>query len=88
VLEAAAAQLPVIATRVGGIPEIFGPTLQSLVPADDAAALRAAMQAALDDPAATKDEMEQRLAHISTHFALSTMTNGIEASYLSVLARG
>ena len=58
VLEAAAAQLPVIATRVGGIAEIFGPTAASLVPANDAAALAAAMQAALDDPRPQKPRCE------------------------------
>ena len=87
VLEAAAARLPVISTRVGGIPEIFGPTADALVPANDADALRKAMQAALDDPAATIAEMERRLAHIESHFALTTMTGAIEALYQSALAR-
>lgn len=49
VMEAAAAQLPVISTNVGGIPEIFGPTAGKLLPPDDAGALAEAMQAALDD---------------------------------------
>ncbi len=35
VLEAAAAGLPIIATEVGGVPEIFGPQSARLVPADD-----------------------------------------------------
>lgn len=87
VLEAAAARLPVISTRVGGIPEIFGPTAASLVPANDADALRRAMQAALDDPEATMTEMEARLAHIERHFSLATMTDSIEALYRTVLAR-
>jgi glycosyltransferase involved in cell wall biosynthesis len=87
VLEAAAARLPVIATRVGGIPEIFGPTSASLVPANDAAALRAAMQAALDDVVVTKAEMDMRLAHIESRFSLATMAGSIEALYRSVLAR-
>lgn len=86
VLEAAAAQLPVIATRVGGIPEIFGPTVASLVPANDVGALRAAMQRALDDPAAARAEMEQRLAHVAEHFALDRMVDGIEALYYRALA--
>jgi glycosyltransferase involved in cell wall biosynthesis len=87
VLEAAAARLPVIATRVGGIPEIFGPTSASLVPANDAAALRAAMQAALDDVVVTKAEMDMRLAHIESRFSLATMAGSIETLYRSVLAR-
>ena len=39
VLEAAAAGLPIIATNVGGIPEIFGPDADELVPPGDPAAL-------------------------------------------------
>ncbi|SEQ56930.1 Glycosyltransferase involved in cell wall bisynthesis [Devosia sp. YR412] len=87
VLEAAAAQLPVIATNVGGIPEIFGPTAKSLVPAGDADALRMAMMAALDNPETTHAEMLARLAHIESHFSLATMTDSIEALYHAVMTR-
>ena len=87
-LAAAAARLPVIATKVGGIPEIFGPTAASLVPAGDAEALGAAMQRTLDDPAAAQAEMTMRLAHIESRFSLATMAGGIEALYRTVLARG
>ncbi|MBU1305111.1 MAG: glycosyltransferase [Alphaproteobacteria bacterium] len=84
VLEAAAAQLPVISTRVGGIGEIFGPTAGSLVPANDPVALRAAMQAALDNPAQANTEMLARLAHVQAGFSLQNMAGQIEALYLSV----
>ncbi len=87
VLEAAAARLPVISTTVGGIPEIFGPTSESLVPAGDPVALGAAMQRALDHPDAAASEMQQRLTHIASRFALGVMTDSIEALYRSVLAR-
>jgi len=87
VLEAAAARLPVIATAVGGIPEIFGPTSASLVPAGDPVALAAAMQRALDDPKAAQAAMLERLSHIESRFSLATMTQGIEALYGAVLAR-
>ena len=86
VLEAAAAELPVLATRVGGIPEIFGPTAGSLIAPNDVAALRGAMQAALDDPGAAQREMEQRLGYISEHFTLDTMANAIEALYFKAVA--
>lgn len=85
VLESAAAQLPVISTRVGGIPEIFGSTAASLVPAGDAQALRAAMQATLDDPARAQAEMVERLAHVQAHFSLERMAGDIEALYLSLM---
>ena len=88
VLEAAAAQLPVISTQVGGIPEIFGTTAPSLVPAGDAAALRSAMQAALDDPAKAKAEMAERLAHVRSKFSLQRMAGDIEALYQSLMPTG
>ena len=43
-LEAAAAGVPMIATDVGGIPEIFGPEAGDLVPPGDAAALAGAIR--------------------------------------------
>jgi glycosyltransferase involved in cell wall biosynthesis len=87
VLEAAAAGLPVIATRVGGIPEIFGPTAQHLVPPADSAALGAAMQEALDDPAAARAQMRVRLEHVQAEFSLARMTDAIAALYREALER-
>jgi glycosyltransferase involved in cell wall biosynthesis len=83
VLEAAAAQLPVIATRVGGIPEIFGDTAGSLVDANNAEALAAAMQRFLDDPAQAEAEMRQRLSRIESGFSVQRMTDSIERLYLA-----
>ena len=48
-LEALAAGIPAVATRVGGVPEIGGAA--TLVPPEDPAALAAAILAQLDDPA-------------------------------------
>lgn len=86
ILEAAAAGRPVIATDVGGVKEIFGPTAASLLPAADTGALRRAMQAALDNPAAAAREAEQRLAHVRAGFSISHMTDQIEALYRQALA--
>lgn len=85
ILEAASAARPVIATNVGGIAEIFGPTAGSLIPAADGAALRRAMQAFLDDPAAANAEMRQRLDYIRDRFSLRHMVDQIEALYRQVL---
>jgi len=87
ILEAAAAGRPVIATDVGGNREIYGPTAASLIPAADTHALRRAMQAALDDPAAAALEAEIRLAHIRMGFSTARMTDQIEALYRDALVR-
>ena len=85
VLEAAAAGRPVIATKVGGIPEIFGPTAESLVPPADTPALVRAMQAALVSPAEAEAEATRRLAFIRHRFSVAHMADEIEALYRQVL---
>lgn len=85
VLEASAASRPVIATQVGGIHEIFGPTASALIRPADENALRKSMQAFLDDEAAAKKEAKARLAHVRTTFSLLRMTDEIETLYKRVL---
>lgn len=87
VLEAAAAGIPVIATTVGGISEIFGPTADRLVPPADTSSLRSAMQTVLDDPGAAATEASARLAHVRAGFSVTLMADRIEALYREVLAR-
>ncbi|HEV7274991.1 MAG TPA: glycosyltransferase family 4 protein [Devosiaceae bacterium] len=87
VLEAAAAGRPVIATRVGGIPEIFGPTADRLLPPGDLAALQGALQEAIVRPEAAEEEARQRLAFVREHFSLNRMTDRIESLYRSALAK-
>jgi glycosyltransferase involved in cell wall biosynthesis len=87
VLEAAAAGMPVIATTVGGIAEIFGPTADQLVPPADSGALRRAMQAVLDDPDAASAAAAARLVHVRAGFSVALMVDRIEALYRDVLAR-
>lgn len=87
ILEAASANRPVIATDVGGVREIFGPTAASLIPAADTPALARAMQACLDDPAAAAREAATRLAHIRAGFSVAHMTDRIEALYREALDR-
>ncbi len=86
ILEGASAGRPVIATRVGGIAEIFGPTADSLVPAANTPALHRAMQAVLDNPEAAEREAAARLDFIRPRFSIGHMTDQIETLYRSVLA--
>lgn len=83
VMEAAAAQLPIIATRVGGIAEIFGPTADQLIAPDDAEALAVAMHDMLANPAEAARVMRARLAHVQAGFSVARMAGAIEALYRS-----
>jgi glycosyltransferase involved in cell wall biosynthesis len=85
VLEAIAAGMPIIATDVGGIPEIFGPAAGALVPPGDVAALAAAIDAALADPRRTDAEAAARRAWLHPRFNISTMQNKVEALYRLML---
>lgn len=77
VLEAAAASIPLVATSVGGIPEIVVGTDTALVPPDDIEALRSALQAALDDPAAATARALRLQASIADRFTVERMASGI-----------
>jgi glycosyltransferase involved in cell wall biosynthesis len=58
VLESIASGRPVIATHVGGIPEMFGPHADQLLAPGDAPALVAAIRTALEQPAAIRPKQE------------------------------
>ncbi|MGB7034534.1 MAG: glycosyltransferase family 4 protein [Xanthobacteraceae bacterium] len=86
VLEAAAAGLPIIATKVGGVPEIFGSQSDRLVPFDDAAALAAAITQALDNPEKMQLGVQSLKTRIRSEFALSTMVESNLAGYRDAIA--
>jgi len=87
VLEAAAAGMPIIATRVGGIGEIFGQEAAHLIPADNAAALAHALVSALDDPARLRRVAQAVNARVRGEFTVSAMVEGGLAAYREALAR-
>jgi glycosyltransferase involved in cell wall biosynthesis len=80
VLEAAAAGVPMIATRVGGIAEVFE-TPDLLVPPGDASALAQAVGAVLDDlPAAQAAALRLR-ERVRGRFSQNSMVDGVLAAY-------
>ncbi len=87
VLEAIAAGLPIVATRVGGIPEIFGRHSDELVPPGDPEALAAAMVGICADPDAAREAALARRTHISGEFSLAEMASRVEAVYRAALRR-
>jgi glycosyltransferase involved in cell wall biosynthesis len=79
VLEAAAAEVPMVATRVGGIPEIFGPDADALVPPEDPAALAEALGRWRGEGAG---ELTRRLRErVARSFSVEAMTDGVLAAY-------
>jgi glycosyltransferase involved in cell wall biosynthesis len=86
VLEAGAAGVPLITTRVGGIPEIYGPDADGLVTPGDAGALARAIGAAMRNPSARADLAKRLQARIRDHFSVDVMTEAVLAAYGKVLA--
>ena len=84
VLEAAAAGLPVIATRVGGIAEIFGDDSGALVPPENAPALAAAIRAGLSGTSTRAANLRRR---ISEKFTVTAMTHAVLGAYGDALLR-
>jgi glycosyltransferase involved in cell wall biosynthesis len=87
VLEAAAAQVPMIASNVGGIGEIFGPHRDRLIPCDNPTILAAAMQAALErSPQELHQESAALAAFVGTLFTINDMADAVLAGYVDAIA--
>lgn len=87
VLEAAGAQAPMVATNVGGIPEIFGPYADLLIPCDQPEALALALAGKMLAPVDVNKAAAARLAaYVGGRFTLSNMVEGVIAGYREALA--
>jgi glycosyltransferase involved in cell wall biosynthesis len=82
VLETVAAKVPLIASRVGGIPEIFGRFADKLVTPGDAEELASAMAAAYGDPDAMRRRAEGQRKCLSETFNVDLMNDRITSLYL------
>ena len=85
VLEAAAARRPLIATDIGGIPEIFASQATRLVKAGDAAALAEAMTDYLDHPGEARERAGRLQARVREHFRVSQMVTSTSEFYGEVM---
>ncbi|RTM09480.1 MAG: glycosyltransferase family 1 protein [Hyphomicrobiales bacterium] len=83
VLEALAAGMPMIATAVGGIPEIFGEGSPALI-RPDAVELAGRMRTALGDHDAYRKMMPQ-LGELKARFGADVMAAEIERAYFAAL---
>jgi glycosyltransferase involved in cell wall biosynthesis len=85
VLEAAAASKPLITTQVGGIPEIYGPLSNTLVPPSDPTALARAIAQALDRPDAMAEITQKLRDRVQASFSVETMVDDVLAGYQAAL---
>jgi glycosyltransferase involved in cell wall biosynthesis len=81
VLEAAAAGLPMLATNVGGIPEIFGPHSDRLLPPGNAEKLAEAIHNSLADPAGVRASAQVIRGRVQAEFSAETMVAAVLAAY-------
>jgi len=88
VLEAAAAQMPMIASNVGGIPEIVGDVPMPLIPPGDVDALAGQLRAFLADPNPFLRRAEELQRHVAQQFTVEAMTRDTVDFYISELGAG
>lgn len=88
VLEAAGARMPLIATNVGGIPEIFGPFSERLIPCDDVERLAGAMLDSLwASDERRRTETEELGQFVASKFTIAKMVDAVMAGYCEALGR-
>jgi len=86
-LEAMSARLPIIASAVGGIPDVLGPTSSGhLVPVGDATQLAAAMEQLLRDPAGSTAMGDRAYEVVESSYSASAMVDRYVALYRKALA--
>lgn len=86
VLEAAAAGKALLATHVGGIPDMYGPFADRLIPPDDSDALARALMLAINDPETMRTSAALLRERVQTNFRLDDMVDGGIDAYRAALA--
>lgn len=86
VMEAAAAGKPLVVTRVGGIPDMFGPLADRLVTPDDAHALEAGIANAVNHSERTIADACLLRERVRATFSLDEMVDGGLSAYREAIA--
>jgi glycosyltransferase involved in cell wall biosynthesis len=86
VIEAGAAGIPMVAAKVGGIQEIFGPHTDALFVPNMVGAIADAIETALDDADAAEDRARSLRERIFIHFSQKAMVEGVLAGYRDAFA--
>jgi glycosyltransferase involved in cell wall biosynthesis len=84
--EALAAGVPVVATSVGGVPDVVSPGEALLVPPDDPAALADAIRRVVSDPAAAAARARAGAARLAAAFGVEPWLDAYEEIYRQVAA--
>ena len=86
ILEAMRAALPVVATAVGGVPDVVSEDTGWLVPTEDPAALAAAIMGAVADRAEARRRGQAGLARLRAEYDAGTWVERYDAVYESAIA--
>ncbi len=86
VLEGAAAGIPLIATSVGGIPEMVAGTRTALIEPGDVSALAEAMRRSVSERDMIQHETAELLETVKSKFTVARMTSSILEFYSEVCA--
>ena len=82
--EAMAAEAPIVATAVGGVPDVVTPREALLVAAEDPAGLAQAIRSVFTNPAAAGDRARRARARLASEFAPAPWLERYEAIYRSL----
>lgn len=85
--EAMAAGVPVVATRVGGVPDVLEGDVALLVPPEDPVSLAAGMAALVAEPAAAAARAERARRRVAEAYAVEPWLARHRDLYLQLLAR-
>jgi len=87
-IEAAAAGVPAVATRVGGVPSVvLDDHTGLLVPAGDAPAVADALASLFGDPGQRRGMGQAAAAHVRGRFSRERLADDLDALYRELLAR-
>jgi glycosyltransferase involved in cell wall biosynthesis len=84
--EAMATGTPVVASRVGGVPDVIDDTAGWLIPSENPAVLAGAIRWAREHPEAGRERAARASARLSTEFTPRTWVERYNAVYLAVQA--